>query len=476
LIHFDFARARGAALAAACAVVLSACQYETSVLGPGLEPKALQPLSPQMTRLIEEKQMGQRTPILVRIFKEEAELEVWKQKLDGDYELLKTYPICRWSGELGPKIREGDRQAPEGFYAITPGLMNPRSSFYLAFNLGYPNAFDRALGRTGAHLMVHGDCSSRGCYSMTDEQISEIFALAREAFEGGQQSFQVQAYPFRMTPENLAKHRNSPHLAFWRMLKEGNDHFLVTRQEPKVDVCGKRYVFNAVPFDPTKPLDPKRACPPLDQAFNVAQAVSEKTEADNREYAQFASRGIATVPVFTGRDGGMHQVFSAQLEKKRGVTEDGIYVAYTPPAPGTIPATVRPPRADEEPTVPVITASTTTVTAPAPVATASTTTSPLDQAKSGIFAFTSRWFGSNETKNPAPAPAVVPTPKPRPQQATVTTVPRPQLTTLATPPRRPQPAPVEHTAKEKDKDKVTAPAPLPGATPILATDGFSSFR
>ena len=100
--------------------------------------------------------------------------------------MLKTYPICRWSGELGPKIKEGDRQAPEGFYTVTPGQMNPNSQYYLAFNLGYPNAFDRAHGRTGAHLMVHGDCSSRGCYSMTDEQISEIYALGRELFFGGQ--------------------------------------------------------------------------------------------------------------------------------------------------------------------------------------------------------------------------------------------------------------------------------------------------
>ena len=61
----------------------------------------------------------------MRIFKEEAELEVWKEDKTGRFALLKTYPICRWSGELGPKVKEGDRQAPEGFYTITPALMNP---------------------------------------------------------------------------------------------------------------------------------------------------------------------------------------------------------------------------------------------------------------------------------------------------------------------------------------------------------------
>ena len=82
--------------------------------------------------------MPTESPILVRLFKEEAELEVWKQDAAGRYDLLKTYPICRWSGELGPKVKEGDRQAPEGFYTITPAQMNPNSQFYLSFNMGYP--------------------------------------------------------------------------------------------------------------------------------------------------------------------------------------------------------------------------------------------------------------------------------------------------------------------------------------------------
>ena len=161
----------------------------------------------------------------IRLFKQEAELEVWKQDRSGHFALLKTYPICRWSGDLGPKVREGDRQAPEGFYSITPAQMNPQSAYYLSFNTGYPNAYDRALGHTGSELMVHGDCSSRGCYAMTDEQIAEIYSLGRESFFGGQKSFQLQAYPFRMTPLNMAKHRNNPNMPFWKMIKEGYDHF-----------------------------------------------------------------------------------------------------------------------------------------------------------------------------------------------------------------------------------------------------------
>src|SRR6185295_1716360 len=201
---------RAAAFAAGCAFALTGC-----LPGGGLfvGEKASRPLSNDMVETIERKGMAKETPILVRIFKEESELEVWKQTKEGNYELLKTYPICRWSGELGPKIKTGDRQAPEGFYMITPGLMNPNSSYYLSFNTGFPNAFDRSLNRTGANLMVHGDCSSAGCYAMTDEQIGEIFALARESFTGGQRAFQVQAYPFRMTAKNLATHRNNPNIA-----------------------------------------------------------------------------------------------------------------------------------------------------------------------------------------------------------------------------------------------------------------------
>jgi murein L,D-transpeptidase YafK len=173
----------------AAAAALAGCNtdFTTAVTSE----RALRPLSSELAAEMEKKSMPKESPILVRIFKEESELEVWKQDTNGQFALLKAYPICRWSGELGPKVKEGDRQAPEGFYAITPGQMNPNSNYYLAFNLGFPNAFDRANDRSGAFLMVHGDCSSSGCYAMTDEQIQEIYTLGRDAFLGGQKSFQV---------------------------------------------------------------------------------------------------------------------------------------------------------------------------------------------------------------------------------------------------------------------------------------------
>ncbi len=305
------------------AVALSGCKNEGNFPIAG---KATAPVPPKLLADIAEKNMDVSSPILVRVFKSESELEVWKKDRTGQFALLKTYPICKWSGDLGPKIKEGDRQAPEGFYDITPGQMNPNSQFYLAFNMGYPNAFDRAHDRTGAHLMVHGDCSSRGCYAMTDEQISEIFALGRESFFAGQKSFQVQAYPFRMTAANMAKHRNNPHMPFWRMLKEGNDHFEVTRQEPKVDVCEKRYVFNAAApggnFSPMS-FSPRGKCPVFEVPREVAEAVHSKQRHDEMQVAQLAARNAPTAPIKSGRDGGMHPTFIAKLRPHEITDERG---------------------------------------------------------------------------------------------------------------------------------------------------------
>src|SRR5580704_6284014 len=222
--------------------------------GNQLPTKATKELPPELLSLFRQKKMPKHSPILVRIFKEEAELEVWKQDTTGHFQILKSFAICRWSGDLGPKLHEGDRQAPEGFYTITPAQMNPNSNYYLSINTGFPNSFDKANDRDGTFLMIHGECLSIGCYAMTDEQITEIYSLAREAF-AGRPSFQVQAYPFRMTPENLARHRTSPNLAFWMMLKIGNDHFETTHLESKVDVCNRNYVFDAdQPPNASKPF------------------------------------------------------------------------------------------------------------------------------------------------------------------------------------------------------------------------------
>jgi murein L,D-transpeptidase YafK len=338
LIRASLVRALTVSGIIAGSLALAGCYGED---GYQLPTRAMKELSPQMLALLEQKGMPKDTPILVRIFKEESELEVWKQDTTGRFQILKVYPICRWSGDLGPKVHEGDRQAPEGFYTITPELMNPNSNYYLAINTGFPNAFDKANDRHGAFLMIHGDCSSRGCYAMTDEQIGEIYSLARESFLGGQQSFQIQAYPFRMTPANLAHHRTNPNMAFWRMIKEGNDHFEATHLEPKVEVCNKRYVFDPQqPPSSSKPIafSPTGRCPAFVVNPEIAGPALEKEHADELQYAQLVKSNVATAPVHSGLDGGMNRVFLAQVG-------GNIPPARVPP-PGALPT--QPPPADGE--------------------------------------------------------------------------------------------------------------------------------
>ncbi len=209
---------------------------------------------------MESLNMERAAPVLIRIYKEEHTLEVWKQDRTGRFALLKSYPICKYSGKLGPKIAQGDYQAPEGFYDISPDQMNPQSSEYLSFNIGFPNVFDRSLGRTGSFLMVHGGCRSVGCYAMTDYGIEEIYGLVYEAFQGGQAKIQLQAFPFRMSTVNLVRHEQDPNSSFWQMLKTGSDAFLQSGQPPTVAVCDRRYVFN--PPVGNSDLNPGSPCPP----------------------------------------------------------------------------------------------------------------------------------------------------------------------------------------------------------------------
>jgi murein L,D-transpeptidase YafK len=274
--------------------------------------RANKPLSNDLQAQMEQMGMAPNSPILIRAYKKEAEVEVWKMRTDGHYALFKSYPICRWSGQLGPKTREGDRQVPEGFYTITPAQMNPRSEYYLSFNVGYPNAYDQAHGYSGGEIMVHGICSSAGCFSMTDQQIAEIYALAREAFAGGEPVIQFQAYPFHMTAENFAKYRLDPHIAFWKELKVGADNFEVTKQEVAVGVCNSHYVFNAVPADGAS-FDPTGPCPPLQRDETVALAVNAKQAADEAKVAELVASGVKPVRTIYA-DGGQNAQFTARWD------------------------------------------------------------------------------------------------------------------------------------------------------------------
>ena len=399
-------------------VLLAGC--DTDQVSLASNAKANQPVPPKLIAAMAEKDMDLQSPILVRLFKQEAELEVWKQTRSGQFALLKTYPICRWSGDLGPKVREGDRQAPEGFYSINPGQMNPQSAYYLSFNTGYPNAFDKALGRTGSQLMVHGDCSSRGCYAMTDEQIAEIYSLGRESFFGGQKAFQLQAYPFRMTPVNMAKHRNNPNMPFWKMIKEGYDHFEVTRQEPKVDFCEKKYVFDAA-----KPPDAKRdpvfdasaKCPAYVIPEDIAGAVREKETRDQAEYAKLVAKGTPVARMNTGIDGGMNKIFAAKIpEGSTGLSESAegttLQMLAMSKAPGTIPGHVNPPKPNLDAVASAPAPQQEPVVAVSAPATSTRVATAAPAEKSGFFSNLGRKMGlgtadTTATTPPPPATAAV---------------------------------------------------------------------
>jgi murein L,D-transpeptidase YafK len=230
-------------------LILLLVLFSTSVAAqtPPSSPRSRQAIARQRRPL--QRQLAARgfdwgAPLFIRIFKAERILEVWLKTPSG-YKHFKSFPICTYGGKgLGPKLRQGDGKAPEGFYFVTPNRMNPFSRFHLAFNLGYPNPYDRAHGRTGSALMVHGSCVSIGCFAMTDRSMATIYALADAALRNGQPFFRVHIFPFRMNQRNMLRHRKSPWIGFWRNLKEGFDWFAKHHHTPPNVVLEKsRYCF-----------------------------------------------------------------------------------------------------------------------------------------------------------------------------------------------------------------------------------------
>ena len=183
------------------------------------------------------------SPVFLRILKDDAQLEVFVLGPDGRYQRFAEHPICRFSGTLGPKLRQGDGQAPEGFYFVPPGRMNPSSSFHLSFDLGYPNAYDRAHGRTGSALMVHGDCVSIGCYAMTDPVIEQIWTLMDAAFAAGQPFVRVHALPFRLDDADDPRLRDAANGPLWTSLRQGWLAFEADGVPPDVTVRDGQYVI-----------------------------------------------------------------------------------------------------------------------------------------------------------------------------------------------------------------------------------------
>jgi len=231
------------AVAISLLMVLPAWNVGAAVLAESSRSKAaIARVKPELQQALAKKNLQFGAPVFIRIFKKTKELEVWLRSTDQRYVLFKTYPICTFSGDLGPKLKVGDSQAPEGFYRVAAAQMNPYSNYHLSFDLGYPNAYDRAERRTGSALMVHGNCVSIGCYAMGDDGIEEIYALADAALRGGQTAFDVHVFPFRLTNEALESYKTHRWHAFWQELKTGYDAFEKMHIPPTVIVRDKHYV------------------------------------------------------------------------------------------------------------------------------------------------------------------------------------------------------------------------------------------
>ena len=206
--------------------------------------KSIANVKHKLIKELAEQDLEYGAPIFIRIFKDPGVLEVWVESDDGNFLNFKNYDICTFSGNLGPKLMQGDHQSPEGFYFVNPGRLNPWSSYHLSFNLGYPNQYDRFHGRTGSALMVHGRCVSIGCYAMTDSYIDEIYTLSAAALESGQPFFRVHSFPFKLESETLSKYSSHQWYPFWLNLKEGYDYFNTYKKPPNVEVLEGEYVFS----------------------------------------------------------------------------------------------------------------------------------------------------------------------------------------------------------------------------------------
>lgn len=258
------------------------------------------PGTPDLTRLdarLAEKSIPPGSPVLIRIFKAESELEIWMGDDNGTYTLFASYPVCYWSGTLGPKLKEGDRQAPEGIYTVTLPQTHHSGRWPQSLDIGFPNPFDQVHQRDGSSILIHGGCASIGCFAMTNAVNLEVHKLTVDALESGQSYVPIHVFPFRMTGQNLARYESPDWREFWGNLKEGYDLFERTHRPPRVSVCGTHYGFEAASRIEGANPGPIRVCPETAQVIadladintRVAEQPAEPTEIKTASLAGPAS-------------------------------------------------------------------------------------------------------------------------------------------------------------------------------------------
>jgi murein L,D-transpeptidase YafK len=196
--------------------------------------------------LFKSKKIEYPAKVFIRVFKLEAKLELWALK-DNKYELVKRYPICASSGEIGPKRQQGDYQVPEGFYHINH--FNPYSSYYLSLGVSYPNKLDKihkTKNDAGGAIYIHGDCVTIGCMPLTNDIIKEVYVILVDSRNSKQTNIPVSIFPCDMDKDSCKKEMKKypKNEKFWENIKEGYDYFEKNRTLPKVIIDKKgKYIF-----------------------------------------------------------------------------------------------------------------------------------------------------------------------------------------------------------------------------------------
>lgn len=185
------------------------------------------------------QQFAEDYEIFMVAYKEEGKFQLWcKNPDEAEYRLFKTYDFCEHSGTLGPKVKEGDLQTPEGFYKVN--VFNPESSFYLSLGINYPNKVDLArTGKTvkpGGDIYIHGNCVTVGCIPLTDDKIKEVYLLALFAKGGRKHEIPVYIFPFKMTASKMKKYTAQfpQHAAFWETLQLAYQKFEQNKTLPHI--------------------------------------------------------------------------------------------------------------------------------------------------------------------------------------------------------------------------------------------------
>jgi murein L,D-transpeptidase YafK len=239
---------------------------------PETAPQAV--LTSSVAAAFAEKHLRFGAPVFLRVYKQSSEVELWVQQ-GPRYALFKTYSICRWSGGLGPKMVQGDRQAPEGLYHITAPDLVVNRRWHRAMRLNYPNAFDVVNGRTGYGIYIHGKCRSVGCFAINDDNVEEVYEIVRAALSNGQVRIPVLSLPFRFSSINSLVNEPFVFGEFWRELRRADFLFNRDRLPPSASLCDGNYYFSGRRGDwRGRYVRLPRGCRPLEKPISPEEAAA----------------------------------------------------------------------------------------------------------------------------------------------------------------------------------------------------------